>query len=317
MCVINGFINWVGRFLPHFILRLMVAWQAWDFGLVMYRGTDGFLPIQNMMPFILMSNSISWAVIMWWSLAGAIFLVLGFRTRLVVAGLLLIAALQAMVAIPTDYNIFAEIWRSASSDVWGFKLGLLYLGVMSALLLMGSGGLSLDALTGWFACGRCARKAKAERKARKDTRKQPAKKRPSRITRLKSGAELDREPDIKKPAEHTKITKSYDKVTTDEPASSKPEATASVASDSSAVKATLNEDDDEFNELMANNGESVFEIDPDAEKSIKDAKEKLKKIKAKFEEKTKAINAKKCIKIKQDIEDNDDEILGSDNPEIN
>lgn len=178
MCFYTRFINWTTKFLPHLILRTIIAWQAWDFGLQNYKTSSGIFKEQMVMPFLLLSPDISREILIWLPLVGAIFLVIGFQVRLVAIGLLIIGTATILTKLPPDLlTNFVGVWHSELATVLSFKFDLLILVINLVLVLFGAGGISIDGITNWLACSIKARRDRKKRKADRKLAKQALKNR--------------------------------------------------------------------------------------------------------------------------------------------
>lgn len=179
MCVIYNFVNWLGKFIPQLLLRLVVAWQAWDAGLLMHSASEKVFAAQSLPPFSWMQTAwvpdFNFTVVMWWQLVGALFVLIGFRTRIVVLGLIVLTISTLMATVQFDGGTLADFWRSTDIGEMQEKIALLYLFVLVALFFLGSGSLSVDAITGWFGCGKYAKKARKERKLKRKLKAQEKK----------------------------------------------------------------------------------------------------------------------------------------------
>lgn len=136
---ITGWLNWVGQFLPQLGLRLLLAYEFWESGVMKFQGQNWFGDIQDAFPFPFnaIPASVSWFVATWSELIGAIGLVLGLGTR-VFAVMLIILDIVAWVSVHAGngYNVCSN----------GFKLPLIFLVLFLPLLFSGPGKLSLDHL---------------------------------------------------------------------------------------------------------------------------------------------------------------------------
>jgi|SRR5690606_5331538 len=127
----------VGGFLPQLGLRLLLAWEFWESGVMKYTGSNWFAGIQDQFPFPfnVIPVDISWFLATWFELLGAVALILGLGTRFF-SFALIILDLVAWYAIHADngYNVCDN----------GYKLPLMYLVLFLPLLFSGAGKLSVD-----------------------------------------------------------------------------------------------------------------------------------------------------------------------------
>lgn len=127
----------LGSFLPHLVLRLLLAFEFGQAGLEKFRGSNWFADIQDRFPFPfnLVPAEVSWALATWSELLGAVALVIGLATRFVSASLIILTVVAWMsVHAGLGYNVCDN----------GYKLPLIYLVLLLPLLLQGGGRASLD-----------------------------------------------------------------------------------------------------------------------------------------------------------------------------
>lgn len=138
-CVRCGFCGFdkVGAYLGPLGLRLLLAWEFWEAGLEKYQGENWFADIAEKFPFPfnIIPLDVSWALVTWVEILGAIALVLGLATRFVSLSLMILT----VVAI---VSVHAGNGYTISEGGW--KLPLMYLVMFLPLLLSGPGKLSLD-----------------------------------------------------------------------------------------------------------------------------------------------------------------------------
>ncbi len=134
--------------IPPLLLRLVLAYEFWEAGMMKYDGKNWFSHITFPMPFNLMSNELLWTLSTWVEIIGAIALVLGLGTRL----FSLILIVLTVVAINTvhwssEWNTLTELGQGyviTNKGHGNFKLPLLYLIMFMPLLFGGAGRWSLD-----------------------------------------------------------------------------------------------------------------------------------------------------------------------------
>lgn len=118
-------------------LRLLLAYEFWESGVMKFHGVNWFADIQDAFPFPfnLLPVGLSWFIATWSELLGAIALVLGFATRFFSLSLIIVT-IVAWVAVHAGngYNVCDNGW----------KLPLFYLVMFVPLLLGGAGKISLD-----------------------------------------------------------------------------------------------------------------------------------------------------------------------------
>lgn len=126
-----------GSYLSLLGLRLLLAWEFWEAGVMKYTGENWFINIQEdfPFPFDVIPVDISWFLATWFELLGAIALVIGLGTRFFSVSLMILTAVAwASVHAGNGYNV---------SDN-GYKLPLMYLIMLVPLVLSGPGKLSID-----------------------------------------------------------------------------------------------------------------------------------------------------------------------------
>ncbi len=134
--------------IPPLLLRLILAYEFWEAGIMKYDGENWFSHITFPMPFNLMSNELLWTLSTWGEIIGAIALVLGLGTRLF-SLLLIVLTVVAINTVhwPSEWNTLSELWQGYAITDKGqgnFKLPLLYLVMFMPLLFAGAGRWSLD-----------------------------------------------------------------------------------------------------------------------------------------------------------------------------
>ena len=136
-CKANGLLDRLGEFAPQLLFRLFIAYEFWEAGVEKYNGKNWFHDFRGEFPFPfnVIPADISWFLATWTELAGAVALVAGFATRFTAASLIILD-------IVAWYSVHAENGYNVCSN--GFKLPLIYLMVLIALLLMGAGKASMD-----------------------------------------------------------------------------------------------------------------------------------------------------------------------------
>jgi putative oxidoreductase len=134
--------------LPPLLLRLLLAYEFWEAGMMKYNGENWFNSQNFPFPFGFFSNDILWSMATWFEIIGAIALGLGLGTRMVSLSLMIltVVAIKA-VHWPTEWDTLSELWRGyaiTNKGYGNFKLPLLYLFMFMPLLFGGAGRWSLD-----------------------------------------------------------------------------------------------------------------------------------------------------------------------------
>lgn len=118
-------------------LRLLLAWEFWEAGVMKFTGENWFADYLDAFPFPfdVMPVEISWLLATWTELLGAIGLAIGLGTRFFgVALMILTAVAWAAVHAGHGYNVCDN----------GYQLPLIYLVMLVPLVLGGPGKLSVD-----------------------------------------------------------------------------------------------------------------------------------------------------------------------------
>jgi len=148
--VITGGLDRVGTWLPALFLRLILAWEFWEAGVMKYNGNNWFNGIQDSFPFPfnVIDPSISWFLATWAELIGAVLLVVGLFTRFASLSLIILTIVAALaVHWPDSYGSLGELWKGyaiTNKGFGNFKLPLLYLLMLLPLLFNGAGKASID-----------------------------------------------------------------------------------------------------------------------------------------------------------------------------
>ncbi len=142
----------VGDFIAPLGLRLILAWEYFDAGLVKLRGENWFGGIQDSFPypFNVIDPELSWLLATWTELAGAALLVVGLFTRFAAAALIVLTVVATLaVHWPDSWETLGELWKGYAITDRGYgnyKLPLLFILMLLPLFLRGPGKLSIDHL---------------------------------------------------------------------------------------------------------------------------------------------------------------------------
>lgn len=134
---LTTWLNLAGSHVGLLGLRLVLAWEFWEAGIMKHGGNNWFVDIQDdfPFPFSVMPVDISWFLATWSELLGAVALVIGLATRFFSLSLIILTLVAwASVHAGNGYNVCDN----------GYKLPLLYLVMLVPLLLSGPGKLSFD-----------------------------------------------------------------------------------------------------------------------------------------------------------------------------
>lgn len=141
-----------GPYLAPLGLRLILAWEFFESGLVKFNGTNWFTQIQAdfLFPFNVIPTEISWTLATYTELIGGIAIFVGLGTRFFSLSLIILTVVAAAaVHWPSEWHSLAELLQGyAISDkgYGNYKLPVLYVAMFLPLLLQGAGKLSLDHL---------------------------------------------------------------------------------------------------------------------------------------------------------------------------
>lgn len=118
-------------------LRLLLAYEFWESGIVKWRGENWFSDIQTAFPFPfnLFPPTLNWQLATGLELVGAVALLLGLATRFFSFALVIVTSVAwAAVHAGQGYNVCDNGW----------KLPLIYIVLFLPLVFGGAGKLSLD-----------------------------------------------------------------------------------------------------------------------------------------------------------------------------
>lgn len=132
-------LNGCGAWVSALVLRLWLAWEFWESGVMKLRGENWFADIMDQFPppLNIIPTDLSWQLATWFELLGAVGLVVGLGTRFwaVSLSILTVVAWNAVHA-GNGYNVCDNGW----------KLPLIYLVAFVPLFFSGPGKLSVDAI---------------------------------------------------------------------------------------------------------------------------------------------------------------------------
>lgn len=149
---LNALAPWVGLL----FLRLLIGWEFLDSGLEKWGGENWFADIADAFPFPFnhLPAEMNWQLAMWFEIVGGIALMLGLGTRFFALSLFVVTwVATAAVHWPAEWHSLAELWQGyvITDDGHGnFKLPLIFMVSLWALLFYGAGRLSVDGLVGWI-----------------------------------------------------------------------------------------------------------------------------------------------------------------------
>jgi putative oxidoreductase len=132
-------------------VRVLMGWEYLESGLEKFHGENWFADIQNQFPFPfnIVPPAISWQMATWFEIIGGAALIIGLGTRFFSLSLIILTVVAtAAVHWPAEWSSFAVLMKGyvITDDGFGnFKLPVLFLAMLTALLFYGPGKLSLDA----------------------------------------------------------------------------------------------------------------------------------------------------------------------------
>ncbi len=132
-------LNALGDYFGPLGLRLLLAWEFGEAGFEKLRGANWFAEVQDRFPFPfnVIPVEISWQLVTWTEIGGAIALVVGLGGRVSALALMILTVVAwASVHAGLGYNVCQN----------GFQLPLMYLVMLLPLVLAGPGKASLDHL---------------------------------------------------------------------------------------------------------------------------------------------------------------------------
>jgi putative oxidoreductase len=146
-----------GEYVWPMALRLILAWEFWESGLIKLRGENWFADIPWAdwqkgfpFPFDLVSSNLNWFLATWSELIFAMMLLLGLFTRFTAISLIVVTMVAtAAVHWPAEWSSLAELWNGyviTSEGDGNYKLPLLFLIMLMPLVFHGGGRLSIDHL---------------------------------------------------------------------------------------------------------------------------------------------------------------------------
>ncbi|HWR96518.1 MAG TPA: DoxX family protein [Arenimonas sp.] len=133
-------------------VRVLMGWEYLEAGLEKFHGENWFDSIQGKFPFPFneVPPAISWQMATWFEIVGGAALIIGLGTRFFSLSLIILTLVAtAAVHWPAEWGSFTVLMKGyviSDAGFGNFKLPVLYLAMLTALLLFGPGKLSLDAL---------------------------------------------------------------------------------------------------------------------------------------------------------------------------
>ena len=132
-------------------VRVLMGWEYLEAGLEKFHGENWFADIQGQFPypFNVVPPAISWQMATWFEIIGGAALIIGLGTRFFSLSLIILTLVAtAAVHWPAEWSSFAVLMKGyviTDAGFGNFKLPVLFLAMLTALLFYGPGKLSLDA----------------------------------------------------------------------------------------------------------------------------------------------------------------------------
>ena len=151
---INDFLDPAGAWLALLPIRLLLAWEFGNAGLMKLNGKNWFGNVQDNFPFPfnVIPVEISWFLATWAEILGAAGLVLGLFTRFWAFSLIILTIVAILgVHWPAEWSSLAELWQGYAIKDKGFgnyRIPLLFIAMLVPLMFAGAGKLSLDHFLG-------------------------------------------------------------------------------------------------------------------------------------------------------------------------
>jgi putative oxidoreductase len=143
-------LNQYSNKVPPLLLRLILAYEFWEAGIMKYEGDNWFDQLTFPFPFNLFSSDWLWMMSTWLELGGAIALAIGFGTRLFTLAMMILTVVAInTVHWPAEWHSLGDLnqgYAITDSGHGNFKLPLIYLILFTPLLFGGAGKWSLDYL---------------------------------------------------------------------------------------------------------------------------------------------------------------------------
>lgn len=138
---------WIGLL----AVRLLMGWEYLESGLEKLHGENWFTDIQGdfPFPFNIVPTALSWQMATWFEIIGGLALIIGLGTRFFTLSLIILTIVAtSAVHWPEMWSMFSELLKGyviTDNGFGNFKLPILFLAILIALLFYGPGKLSIDA----------------------------------------------------------------------------------------------------------------------------------------------------------------------------
>ncbi|MDX1439470.1 MAG: DoxX family protein [Rubricoccaceae bacterium] len=147
-----GALETSGSYVAMLGLRIILAWEFFEAGLMKFQGSNWFAHIKGdfPFPFNVVPTEISWTLATYTELVGGVAILLGLGTRFFSFALIILTIVAtAAVHWPGEWSTLSELLQGYSVSDKGFgnyKLPVIYLAMFLPLLFLGPGRLSIDHL---------------------------------------------------------------------------------------------------------------------------------------------------------------------------
>jgi putative oxidoreductase len=144
---LDGAAPWLGLL----AVRVLMGWEYLEAGLEKLHGQNWFADIQSQFPFpfSVVPAAVSWQMATWFEIVGGAALIIGLGTRFFALSLIILTVVAiSAVHWPADWSSFAVLLKGymiTDAGFGNFKLPVLFLAMLIAVLFFGPGKLSLDA----------------------------------------------------------------------------------------------------------------------------------------------------------------------------
>lgn len=145
--MLDSLAPWIGLL----AVRVLMGWEYLEAGLEKLHGQNWFADIQDdfPFPFSIVPTALSWQMATWFEIIGGIALIIGLGTRFFAISLMVLTVVAiSAVHWPAEWHTIADLLKGyvITDDGFGnFKLPVLFLAMLTAIVFYGPGKLSIDA----------------------------------------------------------------------------------------------------------------------------------------------------------------------------
>jgi len=160
--IASAYLNQAGAWIASLPIRLLLAWEYWEAGIMKFNSNNWFSGVQENFPFPfnIIPTEISWFLATWFEILGGLGLALGLFTRFWSISLIILTIVAILgVHWPSEWSSLSELLQGYSISNNGFgnyKLPLLYLVMFIPLFLQGAGKISIDYWLSQYLKRKCA-----------------------------------------------------------------------------------------------------------------------------------------------------------------